>query len=578
MRGTTRRRSRLPTRDPAAESTPLGKPGPALPPGDQPRSHNGLAFRTRAVTDPAAGAAHQIGIPQAGIPQTGAPTTGVSKAGVPKTGVPKTEASKTQAPKTGASTQTESPQAVVIQIGEAHPRTPQRRTAPCSPTLSPYQLQSAGFQSRDSRPQPAGHRGPSASRLHPGLDDQPSPFADTKPNLVQPVHIAATTSQRPHSAASKPELTRSGLRTGRDREQPAWPVDRGGNQCSGKPLPSLLSFHSIGAFGSGHRHLAAANRKPTQQHRRHAPGRSETPFSDRQPLADASRGPDRSSFRRLLASVRASQLPTSKPIVDTTVPGATGRVRQPCGSKAGFKSPPAAPSASSEGQSDFARDVRSMTQSIKANMNYPHAPIPKQRVLPKSRAIEALSNLTASMSRTSLPSSGSSSERRASASSRLPARSPPDSAQVPLTAPTVSTSNAPEPQPNEITTAQPSQYWTGRFVALQDQFRSRSCLAAESLNELGRANLAPVTAQPEIRQAGLTHSNTTIELTTLPHSPPASSAPSYPKPVSVSNPLASVSTHRVPPQESSDEDDARTLAVFARLESLCVTDEARQSL
>ncbi|KAL2760055.1 hypothetical protein ACRALDRAFT_1067299 [Sodiomyces alcalophilus JCM 7366] len=586
MRGNTRHHSRLHTRDAVVETKPLAKLGPTLPPGDQLRSDMGIDFYIGAATIRATGAALQ--------PRAASPTGAASQ---PGTASPTAAASPTgTTSQTGAASQTgaTSQTGVGPQSG-----TSERGAAAYSPAQLPGQSQSVRVQ---SHLQPPRQRETATGRPCLVLDEHPTGgFADTTPAPVHPaiasrqahtdlpgtkglrglfphvpkrIHPTTTSEKRLGSPVRKPQqLTRSGLRAS-------------GNRRPEKPLPSLPSRQSTEsrcASGAGCRRSAAGTPIPTQQPipaPRDYTG-SAILLPSHQPPGDATRELGCCNHRRLSASFRSAQPPRSKPTVDTTTSGGTGVA---CHSSSGrsaasepFRPPPARAPAS-EGQSEFANGVQSATQSIRTNMNYPRAPPPKQRLLPKSRALAAISNLTASISRTSLSLSVSSSERKMSSSSRLPLRSPSDSAQAQSLPSAVSTGTVPAPRPNEITAAQPSPYWTGRFMALQDHFRSRSCLASESLDELVRARRAAVAAQPRIRPAGITHSNTTMALTTLSRLPSASSPHLYPKPVSVSNPLANSTSRRVPTQEGCDEDDTRTLAVFASLEGLCVTDEAKLSL
>jgi hypothetical protein len=113
-----------------------------------------------------------------------------------------------------------------------------------------------------------------------------------------------------------------------------------------------------------------------------------------------------------------------------------------------------------------------------------------------------------------------------------------------------------------VGTAQSSEYWSGRFVALQDRFSSENfskfSLSTSSSN-VGHPghNRATLSGRQSLtttrnRLTYLAPSNTTSALTTA--------------------------TCKPRPQPSDDEDDLKCKRIFNHLESLCTTTEAKMSL
>ncbi|KAK7935593.1 hypothetical protein PG985_001088 [Apiospora marii] len=189
--------------------------------------------------------------------------------------------------------------------------------------------------------------------------------------------------------------------------------------------------------------------------------------------------------------------------------------------------------------------------------------------LPKSRTLNVFSNLTSSLSRGSLPSFS----RTPSMSSTTGASESVD--QGSRTA-SVASSHKPEVvvNPRQVTGAQSCEYWTGRFMALQDRFHSEMLLP-ENLTTL-------ITAHAERSQV-------------LPPPPPAPLRPSA-MPTSSSNPnlsypkargrkhtssVSSTSSNRASRELDATllmDEDNRARRVFLHLEALCVTNEAKKSL
>ncbi|CRK17617.1 hypothetical protein BN1723_016548, partial [Verticillium longisporum] len=200
----------------------------------------------------------------------------------------------------------------------------------------------------------------------------------------------------------------------------------------------------------------------------------------------------------------------------------------------------------------FEPTAKTATSDIEIkSIAYPHAPPPKPR-LTKSRTLAALTNLTASLSRTSLVS-----DRKASSSSKASVPS------VRTASPAVSTLTPfpvlpEEPpvssQPNDVTSAQPSAYWSGRYLALHDRYKSEA-----NLTEAPMRTLLAQTPNRITPRSGLTQSNTTVGLTTLTSFQQTS--------------IPSVATGR-----TYVDDEPIAISVFRRLEELCTTPEARESL
>ncbi|KAI1323902.1 hypothetical protein F5Y16DRAFT_424552 [Xylariaceae sp. FL0255] len=139
--------------------------------------------------------------------------------------------------------------------------------------------------------------------------------------------------------------------------------------------------------------------------------------------------------------------------------------------------------------------------------------------IPRSRTFSVLSNLTASLSRTSLGQLANSDSRRTSTSSKgMMSRK--SSAPYNADAETAASSSSQalldnqQPQPTnirQIYTAQPSAYWSGRFMALQDRFQSEMLLP-ENLKMLVAAHcetsLVPnADPQPSALKASATTGN-----------------------------------------------------------------------
>ncbi|CEF76602.1 hypothetical protein FGSG_13397 [Fusarium graminearum PH-1] len=193
--------------------------------------------------------------------------------------------------------------------------------------------------------------------------------------------------------------------------------------------------------------------------------------------------------------------------------------------------------------------------------------------LPKSRTLTVLSEIRSSISRTSMNSKPSSprpladQSRKASSSSTsslltssssrlcLPGYSSTSASRTNSTSTLVTELL---PKPDQITSSQPSAYWSGRFVSLHDrflteEFSTEGAVSKDSSSDnsfrafVMKTDRAAVNSRP----THLSHSTTTSALTSL----------------TVTKPRNKTSTK-----------DARCLRVFHHLENLCITIEARRSL
>ncbi|KAI0420878.1 hypothetical protein F5X98DRAFT_371369 [Xylaria grammica] len=213
----------------------------------------------------------------------------------------------------------------------------------------------------------------------------------------------------------------------------------------------------------------------------------------------------------------------------------------------------------------------------------------------KSRPFNVLSNLTASLSRTSLGQLTSSDPRRTSTSSKSTVRRGPTPYMNSQSASSTSSQALPTPEieaPNsrQIHTAQSSAYWAGRFMALQDRFQSET-LVPENLTTLVHAHavrsLLPVT-QPSLASSATTGC-------ILPAARPKPARPvaestsprkRQQKPEAKVAPTVPRSTTTVAPARPSYEtaaallvdEDTRCRRIFLHLDALCTTSEARLSL
>ncbi|KAI1356596.1 hypothetical protein F5Y01DRAFT_301442 [Xylaria sp. FL0043] len=239
----------------------------------------------------------------------------------------------------------------------------------------------------------------------------------------------------------------------------------------------------------------------------------------------------------------------------------------------------------------------------------------------KSRTFSVFSNFTASLSRTSLGQFTGSESRRTSISSKSTARKDPapytnsqSSQSASSTSSQAILDQTPEPaaDPRQIHTAQSSAYWAGRFMALQDKFQSEALLP-ENLSTLVHAHAER--SLLAVTQPSLASSATTSCIT------PAAAAANKPPPrpptgrptagsisprkrqqqqpsMSRARPLppkfsrsattttiftTATMTMAPPPKTSAAaallvDEDTRVRRVFAHLDALCTTSEARLSL
>ncbi|GAW13717.1 hypothetical protein ANO14919_031060 [Xylariales sp. No.14919] len=213
----------------------------------------------------------------------------------------------------------------------------------------------------------------------------------------------------------------------------------------------------------------------------------------------------------------------------------------------------------------------------------------------KSRPFNVLSNLTASLSRTSLGQLTSSDPRRTSTSSKSTVRRGPTPYMNSQSASSTSSQALPTPEieaPNsrQIHTAQSSAYWAGRFMALQDRFQSET-LVPENLTTL--VHVHAVRSLLPVTQPSLASSATTGCILPAARPKPArpvaeSTSPRkrQQKPEAKVASTAPRSTTTVAPARPSYEtaaallvdEDTRCRRIFLHLDALCTTSEARLSL
>ncbi|TQN71052.1 hypothetical protein CSHISOI_04429, partial [Colletotrichum shisoi] len=176
--------------------------------------------------------------------------------------------------------------------------------------------------------------------------------------------------------------------------------------------------------------------------------------------------------------------------------------------------------------------------------------------LAKSRTLTVLSNLTASLSRSSL-ASFSGSERKASQHT-VSSRKTSSSSTFASNAPTrTATPTSPEVNPLIITTAQPSAYWSGRFLSLQDRFQGES-LQEKTLSIFVAAHASKSTILDQQREVYQRRGNLPLSTTTA---------------------LDRYGTNAaVQEAERLSDEDNRCLRIFLHLDALCGTPEAQKSL
>ncbi|KAK2049457.1 hypothetical protein LZ31DRAFT_562601 [Colletotrichum somersetense] len=186
-----------------------------------------------------------------------------------------------------------------------------------------------------------------------------------------------------------------------------------------------------------------------------------------------------------------------------------------------------------------------------------YAPPGVAKRLPKSRTLTVLSSLTASLSKSSL-TSFTGSERKVSQQT-VPSRKTSTSSSFGSNAPTRTVTPTPataNDNPFIITTAQPSAYWTGRFLSLQDRFQGE-CLQEKTLATLITAHATKATLLAQQREAYKDRGNLPLSTTTA---------------------LDHYGTAAIRgPSLLSDEDNC-CLRIFLHLDALCGTPEAQKSL
>ncbi|QPG94288.1 hypothetical protein C2857_005609 [Epichloe festucae Fl1] len=297
--------------------------------------------------------------------------------------------------------------------------------------------------------------------------------------------------------------------------------------------------------------------------------------------------------RRISASFLSTAVPSTSPIVAESNINAVTHIQSTKGSKGTFSRRPALLSLSTRSllKQPSRYTLVARTSPVEDDENVTPLgvrgdqgvkPYDSQKMggkLPRSRTMTVLHGLKKSFSRPSLAA-----VRNSGFENKMTPRKTPsiakesNSASSPLTSSSSSSettptptshaapaSNPATPQPDVryIDTAQSSEYWSGRFMALQDRFLSENldddCLSLYSsrvdkqwrepkLAALGRQSL---TTTSRNRLTYLAPSNTTSALTTITYNPR---------------------------RRLDEQDDARCCRIFSHLDSLCSTTEAKKSL
>ncbi|GJC88019.1 hypothetical protein ColLi_10857 [Colletotrichum liriopes] len=174
---------------------------------------------------------------------------------------------------------------------------------------------------------------------------------------------------------------------------------------------------------------------------------------------------------------------------------------------------------------------------------------------PTRSGSQILSNLTASLSKSSL-TSFTGSERKPSQQPVL-SRKTSSSSTFASDAPTrTATPTTPDVNPLIVTTAQPSSYWTGRFLSLQDRFQGES-LRDKTLSTFVAAHASKATVLAQQREVYRGRGNLPLSTTTA---------------------LDRYGTAAIREAERLSDEDSRCLRIFLHLDTLCGTPEAQKSL
>ncbi|KAG6009717.1 hypothetical protein E4U21_001465 [Claviceps maximensis] len=153
-----------------------------------------------------------------------------------------------------------------------------------------------------------------------------------------------------------------------------------------------------------------------------------------------------------------------------------------------------------------------------------------------------------------------------------PSPSPPPLSSSVTTTPTPTSGDAtpcsvasiPPGDIRQIHTAQTSEYWSGRFMALQDRFLSEN-LDEDALSLLS-SRVDNQWREPKLAELALGHQSLTSSCNRL----------TYLAPSNTTTALTTITYN--PGRRLDDEDDMRRARIFCHLDSLCSTDEARKSL
>lgn len=232
----------------------------------------------------------------------------------------------------------------------------------------------------------------------------------------------------------------------------------------------------------------------------------------------------------------------------------------------------------------------------------PKPPAPKKTKsgpgVPKSRALNMISNFTASLSRTSLSQFTGGDSRRASITSKGTGRTntTPYTSSPLASSPLSQHSAVDTSDPQQIHKAQNSAYWTGRFMALRDSFQAET-LRSDNIETLLRAHneksLIPV-AQPSLTSSATMGCITgAVRTGRLTRSTAQSTTPGRPLQqrrgqTNVAQAAAKPSPPRATPASAQPsnaataamlmDEEHRCRRIFSQLDALCTTNAARNSL
>ncbi|KZL82443.1 hypothetical protein CI238_03178 [Colletotrichum incanum] len=288
---------------------------------------------------------------------------------------------------------------------------------------------------------------------------------------------------------------------------------------------------------------------------------------ENQSIPPSSSGPPRSTHgaRRLSASFsRGGPLSSNPTVASSSITAITGAAAPSTsqhqgihtsihGGEVGYDTLRSAGSSPLFGSSKH--DTQFFQQQPRHHPRYPNQGVANKKPLPKSRTLTVLSNLTASLSKSSL-TSFTGSERKSSQPTVM-SRKTSSSSTFASDAPTrTATPTTPDVNPVIVTTAQPSAYWTGRFLSLQDRFQGES-LQDKTLSTFVTAHASKATVLAQQREVYQRRGNLPLSTTTA---------------------LDRYGIAAIQEAERLSDEDNRCLRIFLHLDALCGTPEAQKSL